>query len=59
MGGATCKIEKQLDLALTNQPLFMVASAQAGPLLQPYVSSRQITGMISGLPDAARYEFAQ
>lgn len=41
-----------------NQPLLMVASAQAGPLLQPYVSSGQITGMISGLPDAARYELA-
>jgi hypothetical protein len=47
---------KQSDPALTNQPLLMVASAQAGPLLQPYVSSRQITGMISGLSDAARYE---
>ena len=48
---------KTADPALTNQPLLMVASAQAGPLLQPYVSSRQITGMISGLADAARYEF--
>jgi hypothetical protein len=47
---------KTVDLALTNQPLLVVASAQAGPLLQPYVSSRQITGMISGLPDAAGYE---
>jgi hypothetical protein len=35
----------------------VAASAQAGPLLQPYVSSRQITGMVSGLSDAARYEF--
>jgi len=48
---------KQSDSALTGQPLLVVASAQAGPLLQPYVSSRQIVGMISGLPDAARYEF--
>ncbi|HUE99007.1 MAG TPA: hypothetical protein VMN99_07110, partial [Anaerolineales bacterium] len=48
---------KQIDPALANQPLLMVASAQAGPLLQPYVSSRQITGMLSGLSDAARYEF--
>lgn len=47
---------KQVDLTLTNQPLLMAASAQAGPLLQPYVSSRQITGLISGLSDAARYE---
>ncbi len=47
---------KQSDSALINQPLLIAASAQAGPLLQPYVSSRQITGMISGLSDAARYE---
>jgi len=43
--------------SLVNQPLLMVSSAQAGPLLQPYVSSGQITGMINGLSDAARYEF--
>lgn len=49
---------KQIDPALSNQPLLMVASAQAGPMLQPYVSSQQITGLISGLPDAARYELA-
>jgi hypothetical protein len=47
---------RQVDLALTNKPLLMAASAQAGPLLQPYVASRQITGMISGLSNAARYE---
>lgn len=44
--------------ALTSQPLLVVASAQAGPLLQPYVSSQQVTGMISGLSEAARYEAA-
>jgi hypothetical protein len=49
--------QKQVDPALSNRPLLMVASAQAGPLLQPYVSSGQITGMISGISDAARYEF--
>lgn len=48
---------KQTDPILINQPLLMVSSAQAGPLLQPYVASRQITGMVSGLSDAARYEF--
>jgi hypothetical protein len=47
---------KQLDPALANQPLVIVASAQAGPLLQPYVSSGQVDGMISGLSDAARYD---
>ena len=48
---------KQANLALASQPLLMVSSAQAAPLLQPYVSSGQITGMINGLSDAARYEF--
>jgi hypothetical protein len=47
---------KQAEPSLANQPLLVVASAQAGPLLQPYVSSGQITGMISGLSNAARYE---
>jgi len=48
---------KRIDPSLANQPLLVAASAQAGPLLQPYVSSRQVTGMVSGLSDAARYEF--
>jgi hypothetical protein len=49
--------QKQIDATLVNKPFIMVASAQAGPLLQPYVSSGQITGLISGISDAARYEF--
>src|SRR6266508_4347470 len=48
--------QKQIDATLANKPLLMVASAQAGPLLQPYVLSGQITGMISGISDAAKYE---
>jgi hypothetical protein len=48
---------RRADPSLSNKPFLMIASAQAGPLLQPYVSSGQITGMISGLADAARYEF--
>jgi hypothetical protein len=47
---------RQVDLPLNNQPLLVVASAQAGPLLQPYLSSGQITGMVSGLAEASRYE---
>ncbi len=39
------------------QPLLFAASAQATPLLQPYVDSEQINGMVGGLADAARYEF--
>jgi hypothetical protein len=42
---------------LGSQPLIVIASAQAGPLLQPYLSSNQITGMISGLSEGARYEY--
>jgi hypothetical protein len=51
--------QKQKDFALAEQPLVMVASAQAGPLLQPYVSSQQISGMVSGLAEAARYDSAR
>lgn len=49
---------KQVDPLLASQPLLLVASAQAGPLLQPYVDSHQVAGMLSGLADAARYEAA-
>jgi hypothetical protein len=49
-------IMKQADPTLASQPLLAVASAQTGPMLLPYFSSGQITGMISGLPTAASYE---
>ena len=48
--------QKQIDSRLANQPLLVVASAQAGPLLQPYVLSGQIAGLISGISDAAKFE---
>jgi len=41
----------------SNQPVLFATSAQAGPMMQPYYSSQQITGMVNGLSDAARYEF--
>lgn len=47
---------RQVNPALIDQSLLVVASAQAGPLLQPYVASGQVTAMLSGLPDAARLE---
>jgi len=47
----------QIVPTLANQPLIVVASAQAAPLLQPYVSSGQVNGMLSGLSGAARYEY--
>ncbi len=49
--------QKQIDPVSAHPPLIVIASAQAGPLLQPYVSSQQITGMISGLSEATRYEY--
>jgi hypothetical protein len=48
---------KQRDSAVALQPLLVAASAQAGPLLQPYNSSRQVTALITGLSDASRFEF--
>lgn len=48
---------KQADPTLANQPLLIVSSAQVGPMLQPYVSSGQVNGLINGLADASRYEF--
>jgi hypothetical protein len=47
---------RQFDPALGSQPLLVLASAQAGPLLQPYASSQQIAGLVSGLSQAAGYE---
>jgi hypothetical protein len=51
------ELMKQINPAFANQPLLILASSQAGPLLQPYVLSKQVAGMVSGLSDAARYEF--
>ena len=48
---------KQSAPAIASQPLFVVSSAQAGPMLEPYVSSGQIDAMINGLSDAAKYEY--
>jgi hypothetical protein len=50
-------LAKRSDPFLVNQQLLVVASAQAGPMLRPYVSSKQVAGMISGISDAARYEY--
>ncbi|HEX5637506.1 MAG TPA: hypothetical protein VFY78_10500, partial [Gammaproteobacteria bacterium] len=51
------ELMKQTNPAFADQPLLILASAQAGPLLQPYVLSKQVAGMVYGLSDAARYEF--
>ena len=50
------QIVRERDAAVALQPLLVASSAQAGPLLQPYVSSRQVNGLIVGLADASRFE---
>ena len=50
-------VAKQIDPSLAAQSLILVTSAQAGPLLQPYVSSKQAAGLVNGLADAARFEY--
>lgn len=48
---------EQLEIAgQSAKPLFLVASAQAGPMFQPYVDSGQADVMVNGLADAAKYE---
>ncbi|PWH18396.1 MAG: hypothetical protein DDG60_00450 [Anaerolineae bacterium] len=39
-----------------NTPLLMVTSAQAGPLIQPYADSGQLSGLIVGLEGGVLYE---
>lgn len=46
---------EQVQPALGGVPLLMVASAQAAPMLQPYVQSGQINGMVSGLLGGLMY----
>ncbi|HEU0291156.1 MAG TPA: hypothetical protein VFR47_00370, partial [Anaerolineales bacterium] len=50
-------LAKRSDPLLAGQQLLVVASGQAGPMLRPYTSSQQVAGMISGMADAARYEY--
>jgi hypothetical protein len=50
--------KNQADSAFFDfQPLLFAASAQAAPLLQPYVDAEQINGLVGGLADAVRYEY--
>jgi hypothetical protein len=47
---------EQVKQEMGSVPLTMVTSAQAGPLLQPYLASGQIQGITSGLAGGAMYE---
>jgi hypothetical protein len=49
---------EQVGPALENQPLTMVISAQAEPMVRPYVESNppQISGLVIGLSGGASFE---
>ncbi|MCA1953889.1 MAG: hypothetical protein LDL12_01940 [Anaerolinea sp.] len=47
---------EQVQPRLGNRPLLMVVSAQAAPLLLPYVQSGQVQGMVAGLSGGVQYE---
>jgi hypothetical protein len=47
---------EQVGPRLGNCPLLMVVSAQAEPLVLPYVQSGQVQGMLAGLSGAVQYE---
>jgi hypothetical protein len=47
---------EQVQPLLGQTPLTMVTSAQASPLLLPYLDSRQVQGLVSGLYGGAMYE---
>jgi hypothetical protein len=51
------ELAKQSRPEIASKPLIVVSSAQAGPMLEPYVSSEQVDVLISGLSDAAKYEY--
>jgi len=46
---------EQVQPWIGDVPLFMVTSAQAAPLMAPYVESNQVAGMVSGLLGGAMY----
>jgi hypothetical protein len=46
---------EQVQPYLGNVPLLFVTSAQAAPLLEPYVESRQVQGLVSGLLGGTLY----
>ena len=47
---------EQVQPALGNVPMLLISSAQAAPMLEPYVQSGQVQGMISGLAGSVAYE---
>jgi hypothetical protein len=49
---------EQTSQALGSTPLLMIVSAQAAPMIRPYLDSGQVRGLVAGLLDAKAYEQA-
>jgi len=49
-------IEQAGPLLGTQRPMLMVVSAQAEPMIRPYLLSKQLTGLVTGLEGGALYE---
>ena len=47
---------EQVQPALGSVPMLLIASAQAAPMMEPYVQSGQLSGMLSGLAGSVSYE---
>uniref|UniRef100_UPI002ACD3AF3 hypothetical protein n=1 Tax=Anaerolinea sp. TaxID=1872519 RepID=UPI002ACD3AF3 len=47
---------EQVQPLLGSVPLMMITSAQAEPMLAPYLGSAQVQGLVSGLRGGAGYE---
>jgi hypothetical protein len=45
------------DPSIANNPVLVVSSAQSGPMLKPYASSKQTDILVNGLYDAVKYEY--
>ncbi len=50
--GARAWVE-QLSILMPDPPIFLLLTAQAGPMSLPYWETHQVDGMISGISDAA------
>lgn len=47
---------EQTGSVLKDKPLAVIASAQAAPLISPYVDAGQVRGMVAGMAGGAAYE---
>jgi hypothetical protein len=47
---------EQVQPSLGSVPMLLISSAQAAPMLEPYVQSGQVSGMLSGLAGSVAYE---